>query len=81
MKGTRQQRKADLIRLFMLLDNDEDDSIFLCFEHNCFRTVLDVISYDPTMISELTYIPIPEVSDNPKEKMFLSNLLQRNLHQ
>ena len=68
MKGTRQQRKADLIRLFMLFDNNDDDSIFLCFEHHRFRSVLDVISYDPTMISGLTYIPIQEASDNPKEQ-------------
>ena len=68
MNGTRQQRKADLIRLFMLFDNDDGDSIFLCFEHNRIQTVIDVISYDPTMISALTYIPLPEASDNPKDQ-------------
>ena len=68
MNGTRQQCKADLIRLFMLFDNNDDDSIFLCFEHNRIRTVIDVISYDPTMISGLTCIPLPEASDNPKEQ-------------
>ena len=52
----------------MLFDNDDDDSIFLCLEHNRIRTVIDVISYDPTMISALTYIPIPEASDNPKDQ-------------
>ena len=54
---TRQIRKETLKKVFMLFDNDEDDPIFLCFEQNRIRNILDIISYDPSMLTALTYTP------------------------
>ena len=59
---TRNQRREILHNLFMLFDNDDDAPIFLCFEHETFRSVGDVIGFDPSMISELSYIPKEEPS-------------------
>ena len=58
MTSTRQQRMATLQHIFMLFDNDEDAPIFLCFAYHNFRSVTDIISYDPTMLDALRYIPI-----------------------
>ena len=54
---TRQLRKETLKKVFMLFDNDEDDPIFLYFEQNRIRNILDIISYDPSMLTALTYTP------------------------
>ena len=67
MTSTRQLRKAALTRLFMLFDNDADDPIFLCFQHHQLRSVLDIISYDPTMLAGLTYVPTQPTSAAKKE--------------
>ena len=54
----RKIRKETLKKyVFMLFDNDEDDPIFLCFEQNRIRNILDIISYDPSMLTALTYTP------------------------
>ena len=55
---TRLTHKETLKKLFMLFDNDEDDPIFLCFEQNRIHNILDIISYDPSMLTAITYIPI-----------------------
>ena len=65
---TRQLRKETLKKVFMLFDNDEDDPIFLCFEQNRIRNILDIISYDPSMLTALTYTP-KETKDKLKEDL------------
>ena len=42
----------------MLFDNDPEDPIFSCFEFHRFRNILDIISFDPTMLAGLQYIPV-----------------------
>ena len=67
MPATRQQRKEILTALFMFFDNDPDDPIFLCFAHHRICNVLDIISYGPSMLADLKYIPLPPKSDSKED--------------
>ena len=42
----------------MLFDNNPEDPIFRCFEFHRFRNILDIISFDPTILAGLQYIPV-----------------------
>ncbi len=68
MTSTRQQRVATLKHIFMLFDNDEDAPIFLCFAYHNFRSVTDIISYDPTMLDALRYLPAPSLPDSKQDQ-------------
>ena len=51
----------------MLFDNNPEDPIFRCFEFHRFRNILDIISFDPTMLDGLQYFPVQPPVDSKSE--------------
>ena len=68
MTSTRQQRIATLQHIFELFDNDPNAPIFLCFAYHNFRSVTDIISYDPTMLDALRYLPFQPKPDTKSDQ-------------